>query len=275
MQKELAVAALVAALALGRAVPGAAAEPLAVTPKIRTAVAGLAAQTLEKAPAGTVLELAIAEHGRLVDEETLVAGAHASPKKAATPTLGTGTIETLLTATLVMQLVAAGTLNLEEPVSTVLPNLPYGARITVGQLLSHRSGVADTIAEAIASGETARPTNTGALIAAIGAEQLAQPPDTTWAYSNAGYALLAAIVAATLHRPFAAVVDQKVFAPAGMRASSVGAPPKGAVLAAPLGGESFPDASWLYGCGDLFSNASDVARFDIALMDGTLLSLPQ
>jgi hypothetical protein len=63
-----------------------------------------------------------------------------------------------------------------------------------------------------------------------------------------------------------------------MRETFAGVAPAGAAVATGylLSNGNTPqnpgDASWYYACGDILSTSEDLARFDIALMDGTLLS---
>jgi CubicO group peptidase (beta-lactamase class C family) len=75
----------------------------------------------------------------------------------------------------------------------------------------------------------------------------------------------------------AAYEQKAIFAPAGLTETTVGPPPTGTLVAAGHMRASGPPASlptysWFYACGDIFSTAGDLARFDAALMNGTLVS---
>ncbi|MBV8372354.1 MAG: beta-lactamase family protein, partial [Candidatus Eremiobacteraeota bacterium] len=71
----------------------------------------------------------------------------------------------------------------------------------------------------------------------------------------------------------------KIFAPAGMTQTYAGNAPSNAPMATgydPSASRQFTqadagDTSWYYACGDVLSTATDLARFDIALMNGTLV----
>jgi CubicO group peptidase (beta-lactamase class C family) len=78
----------------------------------------------------------------------------------------------------------------------------------------------------------------------------------------------------------ATLLDQRVFAPLGMRHTTVGPPPPSAApatghIAFALGApeSTVPEqAGWLFGAGDIWSSASDLARWDLGFMDGKVLS---
>lgn len=117
------------------------------------------------------------------------------------------------TAFAVLQLVGAGEVRLDEPVTAYLPDFELDDRraddITVRQLLSHTSGLpnplivppADTLAESVAH---------------LDDWQLATDPGEQYAYSNANYHVAARLVEVVTGTPFATYLDEEVFAPLGM-----------------------------------------------------------
>jgi CubicO group peptidase (beta-lactamase class C family) len=130
------------------------------------------------------------------------------------------------TALTVMSLVESGTLELAQPVRSVLgPDLPLiDDRVTVEHLLAHRSGIGDYFDE---SGERsiddyAMTLPVHRLVAAedylpmLDGHPMAFAPDADFAYCNGGFVVLAIIVARVTGRPFHDVVVERVFRPAGM-----------------------------------------------------------
>ena len=118
------------------------------------------------------------------------------------------------------QLVDAGQLRFEDPISRHLPGLPpeIGA-ITVHQLLTHTSGLRDYFRpENRLSIDRAR-TATDLLPIAI-ADGLAFTPGSSTAYSNSGFVVLGAIVERVSGSGFADYLQRQVFAPAGMSETS-------------------------------------------------------
>ncbi|HTD35612.1 MAG TPA: serine hydrolase, partial [Candidatus Elarobacter sp.] len=131
--------------------------------------------------------------------------------------------------------------------------------------------------EAIRSGRVATPATPAAILAYAADKPLDQVPGSKFAYSNTGYVLLGLVVEAVAHQPLAAYEREHVFAPAGMRETTSGEPPAGAPFAVGYMDATGTPAiayspSWFYADGDIVSTASDLARFDIALMSGRLVS---
>lgn len=134
-----------------------------------------------------------------------------------------GSISKSFTALSVMQLVEAGTVDLDTQVGDYLEafsGVPAGA-ITVRQLLSHTSGYSTT------QGNTSRPSPTDAGDElARAAEELAAvtpegPAGTRWDYSNANYVILGRLVEVASGQAFQAYVTEHVLRPVGMDHSFV------------------------------------------------------
>ncbi len=103
-------------------------------------------------------------------------------------------------------------------------------------------------------------------------------PGTQWAYSNANYTLLAAVVARAAGLDEASFLQANVFGPLQMTASGFGyAAQQRPGLATPYyGTTSFQpqpvrSLDLFAGAGGMVSNAPDMAAWDVALMSGSLL----
>ena len=127
-------------------------------------------------------------------------------------------ISKVVTATVVLQLVDAGFLKLDEPVGQRLADLvgvPAGEgvpAVTVRQLLSHTSGFPkyrdQFFGDRFASCEQA---------AAFGlARSLAGAPGTSHVYSNLNYCLLGLLIADTTGRPYEQAVTELLLRPLGI-----------------------------------------------------------
>ena len=132
----------------------------------------------------------------------------------------------------VMQLVQAGTIDLDAPVSTYLKQwkLPVGTfnndSVTVRRLLSHTAGLTDglgfgdytadeTLPSTDASLRQPRASSGGAATIAVG-----QAPGSAWKYSGGGYLVLQALVEDVTGKRFAEWMQQAVLDPLGMHRSS-------------------------------------------------------
>jgi D-alanyl-D-alanine carboxypeptidase len=193
-------------------------------------------------------------------------------------------------ATVVLQLVAAGKVGLDDPVSRHLPRLlPDGDRITVRQLLNHTSGLFDPQVEVYQTLqdiydrrlETWTPRQVVAMATDNG---LLFPPGTAWSYSNTNYVVLGLLIERVTGTSIARQLERRLIRPLGLRHTWF--PNRTAALPPPrLHGympldltEPLVDAditwfnpSFFWASGALVSNVDDLDRFYDALFDGRLL----
>lgn len=100
-----------------------------------------------------------------------------------------GSVTKAVTAATIVDLAEDGKLRLDDPVGRLLPELKGPvAGVTVAQLLRHTSGLTGS------HGADHEPLDRDAALAAIGELDLAFKPGEGYAYSNAGYTLLALVV---------------------------------------------------------------------------------
>ena len=190
----------------------------------------------------------------------------------------TGSLTKMMTAVSVLQLVERGSIKLDDRVSAYLPTAPYADRITVRQLLNHTSGLYNYGDDSFKSGANKTPTTPQKILELVAAHPLESAPGAHFAYSNSGYVVLGQIVEHVSGRSLGAYEQQAIFAVAGMTQTTFGDPVGSVPLATGfLSGTQRADAyaydpSWFYADGDIVSTAVDIARFDLALMNGKLLS---
>ncbi len=223
------------------------------------------------------LQVAIVRDGKIVYE---YAGGTADTAALTRVTEHTrfraGSITKMFTAVCAMQLVDAGRLDLDAPVATYFSGAPHARRIAVRQLLAQTSGLANYTDLAFSTGIVSSPTSVDGILTPIAAQPLDFAPGSRYEYSNTNFVVLGRIVELLDGRPLAQIARERILVPAGMAESSFSG--EVASFAATgyddaAGRKTTPpfDLSWLYGGGDLVTTASDLARFDIALMNGTLV----
>jgi D-alanyl-D-alanine carboxypeptidase len=189
-----------------------------------------------------------------------------------------GSITKMFTAVAVMQLVQQGALSLDDTLARFDPSFRLASSIRVRDLLMHRSGIPDYFYKALLSGAAEKPATPQAIAASMAGSPSLSAPGSTFSYSNTNYVLLGLIVERVSGLPLHEYYRANIFAPAGMTQTFAGSPPAGVPVTvgyARVEGKFAPadsgDVSWSYGCGDVWSTAQDLARFDLALMDGALL----
>lgn len=213
--------------------------------------------------AARALSIAVVLDGSIVASQTF---GGADPRDA----FSVGSISKMFTAVSILQLVQRGKVALDGDAASYLPHYPALAGITVRQLLNHTSGLPNYADDAVADGTIFTKTTPDAILS----DALSKPrnfaPGTDWNYTNTGYVVLGQIVERVSGLSLAQYETVHIFDPVGMKESFV-APPLRNNAVAPFGGDP-GNWSWYYGCGDVFSTADDLARFDIALMRGDLLA---
>jgi CubicO group peptidase (beta-lactamase class C family) len=195
-----------------------------------------------------------------------------------------------LTALAVVGLVEQGALELPTTARSVLgTDLPLvDDRVTVEQLLAHRSGIGDYLDE-----ESGQPVTDYGL--PVPAQHLAEteqylavldghpakfPPGERFSYCNSGYVILALIAERVSGRPFHELVQERVCRPAGLRDTaffrSDELPERTAVgyLSRDAGSRTNVFHLPVRGNGDggSYSTAADIDTFWTSLFDGKIVS---
>jgi CubicO group peptidase (beta-lactamase class C family) len=194
------------------------------------------------------------------------------------------------TAMAVMLLVHDGKLRYDETLTEIIPDFPlYGKTITVRNLLNHTSGLPDyedlmDAAEKV-KGLTWSPEHQiqdNEVLALLEREKNGKfTPGTSWSYSNSGYVVLGLIVAKASGKSYGEFLHEKIFAPLKMEHTIVYQRGKNEVTNRAFGhtkensvlNETDQSAtSATLGDGGIYSNLEDLAKWDDALRNRTLLS---
>jgi CubicO group peptidase (beta-lactamase class C family) len=188
------------------------------------------------------------------------------------------------TAAAILKLAEEGRLSVDDDITKFLPTYPtHGARITIEHLLTHTSGLSG-LSET--SDLRAVATQESPLIDVLGDWVKDLPPDSApgerWAYSNWGYGLLGSIVEQASGMSYAAYVEQRLLAPAGMTHTFYGDRRRVVPMRAPgyeLQGDQVVNIPQMRsriflpgGAASLLSTVDDLARWDDALKAGRMLT---
>lgn len=134
------------------------------------------------------------------------------------------------TALTVLSLVADGTLSLDQPVRTLLgDDLPLiDGRVTVEQLLAHRSGIGDyldedqltDVSDHVMPVPVHRLDSVEAYLAVLDGHPQVFEPGERFAYNNSGYVVLALVAERAVGVPLAELVRERIVVPAELVATS-------------------------------------------------------
>lgn len=187
-----------------------------------------------------------------------------------------GSISKVFTATLVMQLVDEGKLDLDAPIATYLPDLlledmAAARAITLRQLLSHSGGMDGDRFDDFGHGDDAL---TRAVADYRTLPQLT-PPGELWSYCNSGFNLAGAVIERVTGQVFEAAMRERVFAPLALEhacffaheaivhSAAVGHThdPEAAEDAAPTIARHYPLPRCVNPAGGIITTAGDLLRF--------------
>jgi CubicO group peptidase (beta-lactamase class C family) len=169
-------------------------------------------------------------------------------------------ITKLYTATAVMLFIEKGALSLDDPMAKYLPSelihgihvyhgKDYSAEITIRELLSHSSGIADYYTEKAGNGKSLfdlfieRPDRAWTVDETIARARNDLtprfPPGTDVAYSDTNFQLLGKVIEAASGKPLHAVYDEFFFRPLGLEHTWLVGHGKSQVVPTPMPADVF------------------------------------
>jgi CubicO group peptidase (beta-lactamase class C family) len=195
------------------------------------------------------------------------------------------------TAMSIMLLVHDGKLRYKDKLTDVFADFPsYGKAITVRHLLNHTSGLPDyedlmTAAEKRKGTSIWTPTHQiqdAEVLDLLKQESTGKfGPGTQWSYSNSGYVILGLVVAKISGKPFGGFLRERIFTPLKMSQTIAYQKGQNEVTSRAYGHSKEANA-WMetdqsptsatLGDGGIYSSLTDLAKWDQALAQHTLLS---
>jgi len=194
------------------------------------------------------------------------AGGTSGPVPDADVQYRAGSITKTFIAVAVLRLRDEGRLALSDPVGRHVTDAGGAGGLTVGQLLSHTSGLRAEPAGPWWERTAGSPAEV-LTAQSLGPDALRLPPGSQFHYSNVGYALLGELVARLRHRPWYQVIADEVLAPLGMDRTTLRPQPPHATGFAVhphadlLLPEPEHDAEAMAPAGQLWTTVADLARW--------------
>lgn len=189
-----------------------------------------------------------------------------------------GSVSKLFTDIGIMQMVEAGKINLDAPVSQYIPDFhpqnPFSQPITLRELMSHRSG----LLREPPVGNYFDPTEPTlqATVQSMNSTQLVYAPGSHSKYSNAAIAAVGYTLEELNHQPFPEYLKRAVLLPMGMTESAFAPEPslvrnlaKGYMWS--YDGTQFSAPTFELGlapAGCMYSTVTDLSQFLMVLFDG-------
>jgi len=228
------------------------------------------------------VSIAVIRHGKL--EKTAGYGfANLETKTAATAdtVYEIGSITKQFTAALIMTLVEANQLKLDDPITQILPQLPSEwSGITVRHLLTHTSGLPD-YTEAFDFEQLARNDYTfQQILDVMKTKPMKAKTGEKFEYCNFGYYLLGRIIEKACGKSYWDYLSEKITKPLGMNHTCASEPHKiieNRARGYVLHGKTFENrdpitSSSGFSAGSIVSTVKDMAKWQMALGRSSILS---
>ena len=249
-------------------------QPGNLSNRVDAAVREFQAATL--APAVTV---AIAVNGKIAYSKAFGVADIENDVRATPETLiRTGSIAKPIAAAAALTLVDAGKLDLDVPIQKYCPTFPQKPwPITTRELLGHLSGIRHYRGAEIAS--TRHYISTSEAFEIFGNDPLLFQPGTKYSYTTYGYTVVGCVIEGASGEKFADYVAQHVLQPAGMAHTIIDdvytiVPHRARGYQKVQGrveNAGLMDSSYKLPGGGYVSNAEDLVRFQLAMMNDRIV----
>ena len=251
-----------------------------LAPDLRSQIDGIAQHVLKTTGVPSA-SLAVVKDGKVAYVQAY-GEARLDPRTASQPPMrySIGSISKQFTAAAMLMLVEEGKLSLDDPLSKYVPGLTRGNEVTIRELLSHTSGYQDFWPQDYVPPLMLQPITADGIMDRWARKPLDFDPGTKWQYSNTNYVLAGVIVEKVSGTPLLQLLSQRIFSPLGMRSvadtNENKLPPTdpsgyfryaiGPLHPAPKEGKG-----WMFAAGELAMTAEDLAKWDISMIQETVL----
>ncbi len=188
-----------------------------------------------------------------------------------------GSITKMFTAALVLQLVEEKKLKLADTLDKFFPQIANADKITIGQILAHRSGIHDSLIDRnLRPVSRTEPVTKEQLLALIAKGKPDFEPDAKHLYSNSGYVILGLIVEKVTGKTYEESLRKRITSKIGLKdtyiaTGNIDVSKNEALTYMNLGGEWKPveetHPSNLFSAGAIVSTPNDLAKFIRALFE--------
>jgi D-alanyl-D-alanine carboxypeptidase len=191
-----------------------------------------------------------------------------------------GSISKQFTATAMLILQQEGKLSLQDPVGKFFPELTRSSDVKIINLLTHTSGYQDYAPQDYTIPAWKVPGDPLKVVHEFAGKPLDFEPGTQWQYSNTNFVLAALIVQKVSGEPFAKFLREHVLGPAGLEdvlnlnvdQSKLQVTGYMRNALAPIRPAALEAAGWYFGDGDLAMPVGQLLKWDLSIMNRSLLS---
>jgi Beta-lactamase class C and other penicillin binding proteins len=252
-----------------------------LSPDLRQRIDKIAVDALVKtgAPSASV---AIVKDGRIAYLNAY-GNAKLEPLKPASSDMrySIGSISKQFTASAMLLLQEKGKLSLDDKVGKFIPDLTRANDVTIRELLSHTSGYQDYWPQDYVPPFMLQAVTAQKIMDIWARKPLDFEPGTKWQYSNTNYVIAGAIIEKVSGEPLLQFLRENIFVPLQMTSvtnidqEKLGdTDPTGYLRYAlgPLRPAPKEGKGWLFAAGELAMTVSDLAKWDISIIDQKLMN---
>jgi CubicO group peptidase (beta-lactamase class C family) len=190
-----------------------------------------------------------------------------------------GSISKTFTTTLIFKAVEEGKLSLDKTIASYFPTIKNADKITIGNLLNHRSGIHNFTDDESYTDWDNTPQTEAQMIAIIAKGGSDFEPGFKASYSNSNFILATYILEKTYKKTYSELIEKYITKPAGLKYTKVGnkiSLANNEVNSYSYKGkwvkEDETDMSIPVGAGAIISTPSDLTKFAEALFNSKLIS---
>jgi CubicO group peptidase (beta-lactamase class C family) len=133
-----------------------------------------------------------------------------------------GSISKMFTAAMIFKAVEDKKLHLDQTIDIYFPSVPNSKKITISNLLNHRSGIYNITNSGDYWNYYTQPKTEAEMVAIIAKFKSDFEPDTKAEYSNSNYILLSFILEKVYKKTYGQVLTEKITTPLGLKNTYLG-----------------------------------------------------
>lgn len=167
--------------------------------------------------------VAISEGGKILYSKSVGITDMYSKKRTSNATkYRIGSISKMFTATMIFKAVEEKKLTLEQTIDAYFSTVPNANKITVSNLLNHRSGIYNITNSGDYWTYYTQPKTQAEMVAIIAKAKSDFEPNSKADYSNSNYILLSYILEKIYKKPFGDILTEKITKPLGLKNTYLG-----------------------------------------------------
>lgn len=186
-----------------------------------------------------------------------------------------GSVSKTFTTVLVLKAIEEGRLKLSQTIDKYFPSIENADKITIKNLLSHRSGIYNFTNSKEYFDWYTEPKTEDEMIEIISKGGSVFEPDSDAGYSNSNFVLLSYILERTFNKPYSDLLNESIIKPLGLTDTYFNNNVKNESKSYKFFGiwevEPKTDISVPMGAGGITSTAVDLTKFSDALFNGLLV----